>query len=110
MPKCPQCAADAPAAGRFCPSCGSQLTLADPAATGLYQPAAHATPHPSSNGGRAGPRFVPGTLLADRYRIVALLGKGGMGEVYRADDLALGSSVALKFLPAHLSTDPDRLA
>ena len=48
-------------------------------------------------------RFLPGTLLLDRYRIVALLGKGGMGEVYRADDLILGQSVALKFLPESAS-------
>jgi eukaryotic-like serine/threonine-protein kinase len=51
---------------------------------------------------------VKGTRIAN-YEIQCLLGAGGMGEVYRARDLRLQREVALKILPAFVSSDPDRL-
>src|SRR6185369_9880306 len=53
--------------------------------------------------------LAPGTRLGP-YQIVSPLGAGGMGEVYRANDPRLRRDVAIKVLPADLSSDPDRLS
>src|SRR5262249_30305437 len=112
MTRCSYCSAEVPDTAPECPGCGrptssaSQLPTIDSDSARPQRPSSAAR---SSGSGRPASTdhggFVPGQMLQGRFRIVSLIGRGGMGEVYRADDLHLDQAVALKFLPKALVSD-----
>src|SRR5258706_3130389 len=133
---CSKCGAQVSPNGRFCSSCGQALepdtgttllgdepslegaTIAPEIPSPRRTPSTRpSTPTPrtptnplTSSDPIGGRRFSPGQIIAHSYRVVALAGRGGMGEVYRAEDLTLGQGVALEFLPETLSQDAAALA
>src|SRR5450755_1873717 len=118
--KCSACGGELPDNAMFCPTCATSVAMGSMTVTAPNvgppavprapaEPPNKKTPASSSSpsSARRGPQdhYIARSTLADRYRIVALLGKGGMGEVYRAEDLTLTQTVALKFLPVAMTQD-----
>ena len=99
MARCPACSGLIRAKSALrCPFCGGSLAASETqTAVEIRQGSSPQDPLGFSLAiGEA--RFTPGHVFAERFRIVSLLGRGAMGEVYRADDLRLGQPVALKLL------------
>src|ERR1035441_6503684 len=104
MARCRSCSAENPDRNRFRSVCGAALATEAPTEA---MPQAKTS---DASGSYDEGRFPAGTVLAGRYRIIGLLAKGGMGEVYRANDLKLGQPVALKFLAAATAMNSQLLA
>ena len=97
---CPKCAAEVCEGWRVCPACATPLQVGKDAETRTIF-------HESSSVSSVEEgRFPAGTVLAGRYRVLGLIGQGGMGEVYRAYDLILNQAVALKFLGRANMSEP----
>ncbi len=96
--KCPKCHSHNPDSKQFCGDCGTQLIPSEEAQPSLTK----TLETPKGD-------LTRGSILADRYEIIEVLGKGGMGDVYRVIDKKINEEVALKLLKPEIAADKKTL-
>jgi len=90
--RCPNCHVEAADTSRFCAECGTRL------GPGALPSFTRTLETPSGE-------LTRGTVFADRYEVIEELGRGGMGNVYRAFDRKIHDEIALKFLKPEIAAD-----
>jgi serine/threonine protein kinase/Tfp pilus assembly protein PilF len=95
--KCPKCQTENPDTQRFCGDCGTQL------------PVSEEIPIPTQTIETPKEELTTGSTFARRYQIIEELGKGGMGKVYKANDIDIKEKVAIKLIKPEISTDKNTI-